>query len=210
MARRLWETAVPITSTPAAIYLLWRGVGLPAEVLQGTVLRYHSACPFRLENGSTVKLPAMLGAIVDIRTNEFCGIHRTALKPDGSGKADYPGLGSPKRMLGNVSGACIKLSADDEVTFGLHVAEGIETALSCKVMGFRPIWAALSAGGIARFPVLSGIETVTIMADNDASGTGLSAARDCARRWVAAGREAIVLARSEAGRDWADPIGRGG
>ena len=29
------------------------------------------------------------------------------------------------------------------------------------------MWAALSAGGIARFPVLAGIEALTIFADHD-------------------------------------------
>lgn len=167
IAHRLWRESVPIDGTLAAVYLLDRGLGLADEVLDGHALRFHGACPFRLQDRTTVRLPSMLTAMVDIRTNEFCGIHRTALKPDGSGKANVAGLGNAKKMLGRAAGACVKLSADEDVSIGLHVAEGIETALACVAMGFRPTWAALSAGGIARFPVLPGVDALTIFADND-------------------------------------------
>jgi hypothetical protein len=192
MAGQIWREGTPVGSTAAEYYLI----------------RFHGSCPFRLDSGEIARLPTMIGAMVDIRTNEFRGVHRTALRPDGSGKAVHPGLGNSKKMLGGARDACIKLSPDEEVTAGLHIAEGIETALACMTAGFRPIWAVLSAGGVARFPVLPGIEAITIMADNDASGTGMTAARDCARRWTGAEREATVLFRHETGRDWADPIGR--
>ena len=208
IAHRLWREAVPIDGTLAAVYLLDRGLGLVHEVLDGRAVRFHGACPFRLQDRTTVRLPAMLAAMVDIRTNEFCGVHRTALRADGSGKADVSGLGNPKKMLGRAVGACVKLSADEDVSIGLHVAEGIETALACMAMGFRPTWAALSAGGIARFPVLPGVDALTIFADNDESGTGLNAARECAARWITAGCEAIVSAPPRIGKDWADKVGR--
>lgn len=170
IAHRLWREAVPIDGTLAAVYLLDRGLGLAHEVLDGHALRFLGACPFRLQDGTTVRLPSMLTGMVDIRTNELCGVHRTALKPDGRGKAEVPGLGNPKKMLGRAAGACVKLSADENVSIGLHVTEGIETALACMAMGFRPMWAALSAGGIAKFPVLAGIEALTVFTDHDATG----------------------------------------
>ena len=128
--------------------------------------------------------------------------------PTAGAKSEVSGLGNPKKMLGRAADACVKLSADEEVSIGLHVAEGIETALACMAMGFRPMWAALSAGGIATFPVLAGIEALTIFADNDESGTGLNAARECAARWITAGCEAIVSAPPQIGKDWADKVGR--
>jgi hypothetical protein len=207
LALRLWREATSIEHTPAAAYLVYRGVGLPDEVLGGSGLRFHPACPFRLDSGTTVKLPAMLAAMVDIVTGEFRGVHRTALRPDGSGKADVRGLGNPKKMLGPAAGACVKLSPDEDVTQGLHIAEGIETALACMAMRFLPMWAALSASGVARFPVLSGIESLTIFADNDQNGVGLRAARKCAARFIAAGREAVISVPQRTGRDFADEIG---
>lgn len=95
----------------------------------------------------------------------------------------------------------IRLSPDVEVTGGLGLAEGIETALSVvQGFGWRPVWAAASAGAIARFPVLPSIEALTIFADPD--GAGLRAAEECAGRWRAAGREARTVA-PPAG-DWND------
>jgi hypothetical protein len=39
-------------------------------------------------------------------------------------------------------------------------------------------------------PVLSGIESITVIADNDANGTGERAARELQLRWRGAGCEA--------------------
>ncbi|MES0171282.1 toprim domain-containing protein [Mesorhizobium sp. M0006] len=202
IAHRLWRAAMPIGGTLAAVYLLDRGLGLSGEVLNGHALRFHGACPFRLQNTTTVRLPSMLAAMVDIPTNEFCGVHRTALKPDGRGKAEVPGLGNPKKMLGRAAGACVKLSADENVSIGLHVSEGIETALACMAMGFRPMWVALSAGGIAKFPVLAGVEALTVFTDHDASG--IAAAAECASRWDGAGKDVTRIIPALKGTDFAD------
>jgi putative DNA primase/helicase len=181
-------------------YLAGRGIHRPADVLRADVLRYHDACPFRLKDGSTVRLPAMVAIMVDIVSNEPCGVHRTALKPDGSGKADMPDGTSPKKMLGRAKGAVVKLSVDEVVHDGLGIAEGIEDALSVMCAGWRPVWAALTAGGIARFPVLDGIECLTIFGDADP--TGLAAAQECQARWRAAGRECPIVLPPHGATDW--------
>jgi hypothetical protein len=62
------------------------------------------------------------------------------------------------------------------------------------------MWAALSAGGIASFPVLPGIETLTIFGDADP--TGLAAAQECQARWRAAGRECPIVLPPHDGTDW--------
>ena len=122
----------------------------------------------------------MLGLMTNAITGAHRGVHRTALLSDGSNKAVMVDGGLPKRMLGPAKDAVVRLSADEDVTTRIGIAEGIETALAT---GFAPIWACLSAGTMERFPVLSGIEALTIFADNDASGTGLDAAWKCAERW---------------------------
>lgn len=71
--------------------------------------------------------------------------------------------------------------------------------------GWRPVWAATSAGAIKRFPVLAGIEALTIFADPDTAGT--QAARDCAARWVESGRKACICTPPEG--DFNDMIRRG-
>jgi hypothetical protein len=119
--------------------------------------------------------------MTDPRTNEPVGIHRTYLKSDGT-KID-------RKMLGKQG--VIRLSPDEDVTLGLSIAEGVEDALSILLEGGGPAWAATCAVAVARFPVLSGIETLRIFSDNDQ--TGKRAAEDCAARWIAAGVEAIVM-----------------
>ena len=58
--------------------------------------------------------------------------------------------------------------------------------------GFAPVWACLSAGTLANFPVLGGLEALTVFADNDTPGA--QAAEACVARWRAAGKEARVVA----------------
>ena len=155
-AARLWTESVPISATLAEAYLLSRGLVLQQEAFDGRALRFHRNCPFRLLTGEVAWLPAMIAAMVDIRTNEFRGVHRTALSVDGRGKANVAELGNPKRMLGPAAGACVRLSPDVDVSNGLHIAEGIETALACMAMGFQPMWAAMSASGMPSSPCLPG------------------------------------------------------
>lgn len=200
--RGIWSGARSIGGTIADAYLVHRLGTVPDEAHAGA-LRFHQACPFRLEDGTAARLPAIVALMTDALTGEAVGVHRTALRPDGLGKADMPALGNPKKMLGPARGAVVRLTPDDEVTVGLHIAEGIETALRGADMGFRPIWSALSAGGIARLPVLPAIGALTILADNDANGTGQTAARECAERWTEAGREARIMVPPTVG-DFAD------
>jgi hypothetical protein len=169
-------------------YLASRGLSLPLDA----PLRFHPACPRNKE-----RLPAMIALMTDPATGEPVGVHRTFLRPDGSGKAD----GQAKMMLGGAG--VIRLVPDDEVTIGLGLAEGIETALAVmQGAGWRPVWACGSAGAIATFPILGGIECLTIFADADENGVGANAAQACATRWSDAGREVAV--HTPAAGDWAD------
>jgi hypothetical protein len=211
-ALSLWKEAASIGWTPAEAYLIGRGIIVPPMVYSGHALRFHKACPFKLESGVTVRLPAMLGAMVDIETGEFRGIHRTAIKEDGSGKAEVAGLGDPKKMLGPSGNACVRLypSVSDRIA----IAEGIETSLSVAGnFGVSPIWACLSAGTMARFPVLADVQELFVFADNDEPKTmpngrlrqaGNEAASECAMRWAQAGRLAAVWLPPQIGTDFND------
>lgn len=203
-ALHLWREAEKASGTPAEAYLVSRGLSLAPGLNSGDVLRFHPGCPFRLEDGTTARLLAMMALFRDIITDEPCGLHRTALKPDGSGKADIPGLGNPKKMLGIAKGAAIKLSADEEITHGLGLAEGIETAMTALCAGWRPVWACGSAGAIGAFPVLAGVEELTIFGDADP--TGLAAAKVCRTRWRQAGRLCTIFLPPQDGEDWNDTV----
>ena len=75
------------------------------------------------------------------------------------------------------------------------MTEGVEDALAVMLTGWRPVWAATSAGAIARFPVLPGIEALTIFADADQSG--VDNANSCAERWAQASRETAIISATE-------------
>jgi hypothetical protein len=206
-ALTLWAESRHPTGTPVLAYLESRGLHLPLAVLDADAIRFHPHCPFKLDDGTAIRLPTMVALMRDVHTNEARAIHRTALLPDGTGKAQMPDGSSPKKMLGPVTGSAVKLIVDQDVTLGLGLAEGIETALTPICVGWSPVWACGSAGAIKAFPVLPGIEHVTIFADADESGRGLQSARVCARCWQHAGCSCDIILPPKDGMDWNDARG---
>lgn len=174
-ALQRWERAAPIAGTLAERYLASRGL-----TYNGDAIRYR-------DNDRS-----MVALMTDAITAEPIGVHCTYL--------DSSGRKTGRKMRGRAGGAVVRLSPDEDVHCGLAIAEGIETALAT---GFKPIWACLSAGTMAALPVLSGIEALSIFADNDASGTGMRAATTCASRWHAADREVFIHVPSQPGFDFA-------
>jgi hypothetical protein len=137
-----------------------------------TVLRWHPG------------IGAMLALFRNIHSNEPQAVSRTFLTPDGKkiGKAKF---------TGPVKGAAIML--DDEVLAGLHVGAGVETVMTGRQRrDFKPAWALGSDGAIESFPVLAGVETITLIQENDENGSSQRACRACALRWHAAGREVFI------------------
>ena len=174
----LWRAAGDPRGTLVEHYLAQRGLELPDDIAGG-VVRFHPSCPW----GEGVRHPAMITAFRSIADDSLQAIHRTALTADGQK------IG--RKMLGPVSGAAIKIDADHDVEGGLSVCEGFETGLAGRALGFRPVWALGSAGGIAAFPVLSGIDALTILAEPDQANA--RAVEECGNRWTDAGREVLVV-----------------
>lgn len=173
MLGRLWDSCVPIRGTIGEVYLRSRGI-----TYHGDGWRYRSA-------GN--KLVAL---ITDVVTGEPCGYHETML--DGEGR-------KVKRLMhGRASGGCVRLY-EHEPPFGLAIAEGIETALASD---FRPVWACLSSSVMKGFPVLPGVDALTVLADHDRAG--IDAANAVGERWHAAGREVNLTMPADAGKDFAD------
>jgi putative DNA primase/helicase len=130
-----------------------------------------------------------LGCIVAIMSDPLTakptgGISRTYLTADGSKVDKAKGLGPA---------GVVRLSRDEDVLAGLFVAEGLETALAGMSIGALPMWSTGSTSIMANLPVVSGIEAITIIADNDANGAGERAPRQLNERWFRAGRETMVL-----------------
>lgn len=57
---------------------------------------------------------------------------------------------------------------------------------------------------MAAFPVLPGMEALTVIADHD--DAGLRAAAACGQRWADAGREVRIATADEDGADLADLV----
>jgi putative DNA primase/helicase len=187
-AMALWQRGTSLTETPGEPYFNSRAL----ESIPGNdVIRFLQDCPF-----GALRVPTVLALITDAVTGEPIGVHRTAIKDDGSGKRF--GADS-KRMLGVVRHGAVRLQAASE---HLGIAEGIETALSAMQVFKTPVWATLSSGGIASFPILPGIKLLTVFADHDQPG--LAAAATCCRRYNAAGIDAEIRHPSRPDTDWND------
>jgi Toprim domain len=179
----LWNSAVEPSRTRVERYLKRRALSLPDNIA-GRVARYHEACPWRGDDGTIEYRPAMLTAFRTIEGDRLVAVHRTLISDDG--------LKLDRRMLGPVAGAAIKIDDDTDVEQGLTICEGFETGLAGRELGYRPVWALGSADAIGQFPVLAGIDALTILAETDDSGANEKARRACGNRWAAADREVLV------------------
>jgi hypothetical protein len=192
-AMKLWSEAAPIAGTVAERYLtVTRRLVVPADT-SPRVLRFHPRCPF----GQGVRLPCLIALYRDIATDAPRAIMRTALTADAC-KVD-------RKALGPIDGAAVKLSEDAAVTMDITIGEGVETTLAGLMQGFAPAWALGSVGAVAKFPVLAGIVSLTILGETGDGGASERAVRECAGRWVTAGRE-VFRATSTVGGDIADAL----
>ena len=184
LALELWHASIDPRGTLVHCYLEHRRLDLPDDAASESI-RFHPNCRIGGEHH-----PAMVCLVRNILTNEPQAIHRTALTPEGLAvKRD----GKTFRMsLGPVAGGAIKIDADEHATQGLCIGEGVETCLAGRQMGLRRVWSAVNTGGIARFPVLSGVDGLHIFRDDDANLAGPKDVEACAARWRNAGWDVII------------------
>jgi putative DNA primase/helicase len=183
-ALSLWAGGVDPRGTIVEAYLRSRRLDLRDDIA-GTVIRWNA------------NIGAMLALFRTVRTDAPQAVSRTFL--------DCEGRKIERKFLGPVGGAAIKLDADENVLGGLHIGEGIETCLAARQLGLRPVWALGSAGAIAAFPVLSGIEALSLLAEHDDANA--RASKPCADRWRAGGR-AVRIIRPIGGKDINDAAQR--
>lgn len=179
--RELWEACRPL-SGEARAYLDARNCVISHA--DGD-LRCHPALK---HPPSGLIGPALVALVTDAVSGTPLTLHRTWVRADGN-KAPV----EPARMLlggHRKQGGVVRLWPDEAVTTGLGVAEGIETALSLA-HAIAPVWACIDAGNLAAFPLLEGIEALTIAADHD--DAGIAAANTCADRWARSGAEVRVV-----------------
>jgi hypothetical protein len=165
---RIWSETTPINGTLAERYFIEHRKLNIRPIDLDHVLRWHAS------------IRAVVALMTRATSGEPCGIHRTFLDADGA-KLE-------RKMLG--CQGVVRLTPDMEVTTGLGITEGVEDGLAVLLSGWAPVWAATSAGAVGSFPVLGGIEAITVFADADEAGR--LAAETCASRWRSAGLQARI------------------
>ena len=181
-ALALWREGVDSRVPVVERYFGSRWLTLGDDVA-GDVLRWHPC------------IGAILALFRNVQTGEPQAISRTFL--------DRAGRKIERKFLGPVAGAAIMFDSFDLVTTGLTVGEGSETCMAARQLGLRPCWALGSAGAVAAFPILGGVECLTLLKEaDDASERAVEA---CASRWHAAGRE-VFINQPTRGKDLNDAI----
>jgi putative DNA primase/helicase len=181
-AIELWRASVEPRDTVVERYLSSRGLELSDDIA-GTILRWNAG------------IGAMVSLFRNIQTNERQAICRTFLDKDGN-KLE-------RKFLGPVGGAAVKLDPDEDVLTCLYVGEGVETCLAARQIGLKPTWALGSCMAIGAFPVLSGIECLSILRENDEANRRNADA--CAMRWHSAGKQ-VFNVKPNVGKDINDAI----
>jgi hypothetical protein len=176
-AKRLWRESVPLSGTLGHRYFTeHRKLDIDKLGDLSRALRWHQG------------VNAVIAKMTDAVTNKATGVHRTFLNADGTNKKNERG-DNDRKMLGKVG--VIRLSPDEDVMMGIGITEGVEDGLAVLLsLPWAPVWAATSAIGIEKFPVISGIECLTVHAD--LGDVGKRAALTCLGRWKAAGKEAVI------------------
>jgi putative DNA primase/helicase len=149
------------------------------------------------------RFPAML-AVVITADYQIAGVHRTYLTPDGH-KADVPCV---RKLMGTLpAGAAVRLADHADV---LGIAEGIETALSAKILFDVPCWSALNSYGLTTWSPPPEVHDVVVFGDNDTKFGGQAAAWSLAHRLACKGIAVRVEIPPTAGDDWNDVLRKRG
>jgi putative DNA primase/helicase len=175
-------------------YLSTRGV---AELICPEAFRFSSA----LRDGEGGIHPCMLALVGVPGEKKFSSMHRTFLRPDGSGKAD---MQAPRKMMPGPlpDGACIMLA--DYTGGPLGIAEGIETAMSASALFNIPVWSAINTAILRKWHPPADCKEVVIFADNDTKFGGQSAAWHLAHRLSCKSIAVDVRTPEKVGQDFND------
>lgn len=167
-----FSTLKPMRDTPAQKYLTGRGI----NELPSTHIRFNSS-----ENTKDGKFQSIWSIATDDR-GAGCYLHRTFL--DNGRKADIEANKKMSKLqddgyLNFAGSVAIRMFP---VSTTLGVAEGIETALSCKQIYGCNTWSTLNSGFLRKFRAPKGVKHLIIFADSDSNGAGLAAAFECGHR----------------------------
>ncbi len=190
-ARRLWQSAMAITDSPAERYLAQRGLMSTSDQL-----RYLGRTPLG-PRGAVQFLPAMLGAVTT--DSGIIAIHRTFLE---GAQARLAHFERPKRALGSLGSGAVRLAPPVQGRLGL--AEGIESALSATQLFDIPCWATLGNERFGLVAIPESVRELYLFIDNDAGGT--LAEERALKAYAAPDRVIHSRAPVSPGYDWNDEL----
>lgn len=167
------------------------------ELIYPKALRFHP----KMRDGEGGIRPALVAMVGVHGEKKFVSMHRTFLKPDGSGKAE---MAAPRKLMAGElpDGACVMLSEYNGGPLG--IAEGIETAMSASALYDLPVWAAINSTLLSKWQAPEGCDEVAIFADNDAKFGGQNAAYHLAHRLACKGIAVTVHIPEQVGTDFND------
>jgi putative DNA primase/helicase len=187
-AKRLWDEGYDPRVPLVMDYLASRKLNLPEE-LCGPVLRFHPRCPWRTDDRVDF-LPCLIAAFTSISDDRITAIHRVRLdKPERWPKSE-------RKMLGSVRDSAVKLDPPGQ---RLAVAEGIESALAARQLGF--FGATWALGSARNFAPVDGVNELIILGEHDAASRKATDA--CSEIWTEFGRK-VFLALPTTGNDFND------
>ncbi|EPF0313368.1 DUF7146 domain-containing protein [Enterobacter chuandaensis] len=164
-----------LKDTSAQSYLKSRGIYvLPSS----DASRYCASQP--LNGGGSYQ--AIWSLVTDSKAN-LCYLHRTLL--DGERKADVE---VTKKQMALQDSSTLEFASSVAIRLfpvasTLGIAEGIETALSCKQLYGVSTWSVINANFMAKFIAPAGVKHLIIFTDMDLhSATGHAAACACAHK----------------------------
>lgn len=191
-ARALWDAGVHTGAEGLlARHLRRRDLAWRSALLD---LREHPAAPVSVYGGSSRTHRAMMARISNPE-GSTTAVELTYLDPNARRAAR---LKLSRKTIGQVSpGSAVRLSP---IAAGMVVGEGVVSTLSAMDEFYRPGWALLTAGNLARWRAPEGVTDVLIAADR--GRTGERAAWTLRDRLRDAGRIATIVWPWDPCGDW--------
>lgn len=196
MLRRIYQMLKPIGESEAYKYLISRRLTIIPDDLKSI-----PAFDYYEDGKKQGRYSAMVGLVVDVDNNPLT-YHITYLQNAKKAPVDHPKkIMTPIR---SITGGAIRLFGEGD---HIYVTEGIETAIAVHSKTSRPVWAAISAGGMEALKLPESVKRVTVCGDNDMSYAGQKAAYALANRLaVREKRDVDVRIPKQVGTDWLDEI----
>jgi hypothetical protein len=228
-----WLKAQPLTPAnfPGSIvdtYLRSRSIDLVAGLLEKGrplpgALRFFPALDYTTADGEVIEGLPCVAALMSGRDGKARGLHRTWLRPDGSGKADLPEPrdNKPRKIWpAGWEGSVIRISKggtsytpEEAVRRGLAplpliIVEGWEDGVvAALAQPSSRVWAAGTLGNIGNVPIDHPcVSRATVCQDNDWDKPEAIAAFDKGMAALRRHNKPLAVARSRVGKDINDRL----